>query len=68
MEEVSNRVRIDVDANACVGSGTCEMIDPEHFRLVDGKAQAVVDEVVTSEELDDAVADCPVRALTLRAP
>lgn len=66
MDHHDRHVRVDVDTNVCVGSGTCAMMDPEHFRLVDGKAHVVTEEVTLTEELDDAVLDCPVQALRLR--
>jgi ferredoxin len=46
----ANRVRVRIDAETCVGSGTCAMVDPDHFQLVDGKGR-------------DAVLDCPVQAI-----
>ncbi|NYG57176.1 ferredoxin [Nocardioides daedukensis] len=66
MNELDNEVHVDVDTNACVGSGTCAMIDPEHFSVVDGKAQVVAERVPATEDLEDAVADCPVQALSVK--
>lgn len=59
----SERAHVQVDRNVCVGSGTCVMVDPDHFELVDGKAQAVQGPLEVTEELGDAILDCPVRAI-----
>ena len=59
----NGRVRVRVDEDICVGSGTCAMLDPEHFELVDGKGRAVDEPVTETEDLADAVLDCPVQAI-----
>lgn len=61
------QVQVRVDAHACVGSGTCAMVDPEHFELVDGKARATSGAVEMTEDLEDAILDCPVQAI-MRTP
>lgn len=57
------RVEVHVDETVCVGSGTCVMIDPDHFELVDGKSKAPDEPVAETEDLRDAVLDCPVQAI-----
>jgi len=61
--ESQNRVQVRVDHDVCVGSGTCAMVDPDHFELVDGTAHAPRGAVEETEELADAVLDCPVQAI-----
>ncbi len=58
------RVRVSVDTVTCVGSGTCAMVDPQHFELVDGKARVSAGPLVVTEDLEDAILDCPVSAIT----
>ncbi|MCD9198940.1 ferredoxin [Aeromicrobium wangtongii] len=59
----SDKVWARVDEQVCVGSGTCAMVDPAHFSLVDGKGRATNEPVERTEELDDAILDCPVQAI-----
>jgi ferredoxin len=56
--------RVRVDTNLCVGSGTCAMVDPQHFELVDGKARASEGTLEVTEDLADAILDCPVQAIS----
>lgn len=57
-------VQVHIDHDTCVGSGTCAMVDPAHFTMVDGKGTPPPDPVATTEDLEDAVLDCPVQAIT----
>lgn len=59
----SDLVQVRVDEEVCVGSGTCVMVDPAHFTLVDGKGRAPGEPVERTEDLEDAVLDCPVQAI-----
>lgn len=61
--EITEQVQVRVDESVCVGSGTCAMVDPDHFRLVDGKGRGPEGAVDPTEELEDAVLDCPVQAI-----
>lgn len=54
---------VQVDREVCVGSGTCVMVDPDHFELVDGKAHAAEGPLEMTEDLADAILDCPVQAI-----
>lgn len=62
--ESSTKVQVRVDTGTCVGSGTCAMVDPEHFTLVDGKSRVSSDPLEHTEELEDAILDCPVQAIS----
>lgn len=63
MSETPRNVAISVDTSVCVGSGVCAMIDPDHFRLESGKARVTGEETVLTDELEDAVLDCPVQSI-----
>ena len=60
----SERTRVRIDTDVCVGSGTCAMVDPEHFEVVDGKARVADEPLEVTEDLADAVLDCPVMAIS----
>lgn len=64
MSETPKNVRISVDTSVCVGSGACAMIDPDHFRLEGGKAKVTRAETALTDELEDALLDCPVQAIS----
>lgn len=55
--------RVRVDTETCVGSGTCAMVDPHHFEIVDGKGRATDGPLDVTEDLEDAILDCPVQAI-----
>ncbi len=64
---MARRVRLHVDRDACIGSGTCVQLAPHVFALDDtGKARATVDEVESDARLWGAVESCPVLALAVR--
>jgi ferredoxin len=61
-------VRVGVDRDRCVGSGTCEALAPDVFEVDDDGVLVVLrDEPTPDEQSDvrDAVTACPTRALTL---
>jgi ferredoxin len=61
-------MRIAVDRDRCVGSGTCEALAPEVFEVDDDGVLVVLrDEPDEDEQSDvrDAVTACPTRALTI---
>jgi ferredoxin len=61
-------VRVAVDRDRCVGSGTCEALAPDVFEVDDDGVLVVLrDEPAADEQSDvrDAVTACPTRALTL---
>ena len=57
-----------VIAHTCIVSGTCEALVPSVFEIDDDGARVLLDPVPEELEDDvrDAVAQCPSRALTLR--
>jgi ferredoxin len=57
-----------VIAQTCIVSGTCEALVPSVFEIDDDGARVLLDPVPDELEDDvrDAVAQCPSRALTLR--
>jgi ferredoxin len=60
---VSPRWRLRVDADACIGSGSCAGIAPRHFRL-DGHVSTPVRETVAPDESVIAAAEsCPAEAI-----
>jgi ferredoxin len=60
-------MRVVVDRDRCVGSGTCEALAPDVFEVDDDGVLVVVREPTDGEEPDvrDAVTACPTRALSL---
>lgn len=53
--------------HTCIGSGSCVGVAPEYFRLdAAGRSQPVtVDVAPDDEDLLDAVASCPMEAITV---
>lgn len=62
---MSEQVRVTIDGSRCVGSGTCVGMAPGLFRLEEGLAQPILAVVGTSVDLLDAVASCPVEAISI---
>jgi ferredoxin len=60
---LSEKVRVTVDRDRCVGSGTCVGIAAEFFVMEAGAAAPVADVVMSTEDLVDAVLSCPVEAI-----
>jgi ferredoxin len=61
-------MRVGVDRDRCVGSGTCEALAPDVFEVDDDGVLVVLrDEPAEGEQADvrGAVSACPTRALTL---
>ncbi|GII20420.1 ferredoxin [Planosporangium mesophilum] len=57
------RVRVD---GACIGSGSCVGVAPGHFALgSDNRSRPLSDEIEPDEAILDAVASCPVEAITI---
>ena len=65
MEIMSRAIIVSVVVNAelCVGSGTCAMLDPDHFEIVDGKSRVTSGRLTLTDELDEAIQDCPMQAI-----
>ena len=61
-------MKVGVDRDRCVGSGTCEALAPDVFEVDDdGVLRLLREEPADGEQSDvrDAVNACPTRALTL---
>lgn len=54
--------KLNVNEN-CIGCGMCVSIDPEHFEIVDGLSQAISDDNLESEALENAINACPTAAI-----
>ncbi|MFI5909431.1 ferredoxin [Dactylosporangium sp. NPDC051541] len=54
-------------SDACIGSGSCVGVAPRHFELddVEGRAHPVGAESEPDEAVLDAVANCPMEAITV---
>lgn len=63
----TEKTRVIVDRALCIGSGMCTALAPEIFELDDDGVLVLRQEHVAAQalaELDDAIACCPVEALT----
>jgi ferredoxin len=59
-------MKVTVDADVCVGTGSCEALCPEVFELTDeGISKVKVDEVPSEHEgaVREAMDACPVDAI-----
>jgi ferredoxin len=56
-----------VDQDACVGCGLCADTCPEVFKMEDGLARVIVDEVPAeaAEQCREAADGCPVNAIRI---
>lgn len=60
------RYRIEVDRDACQGTGMCAGIAPEHFELgSDYLSRPLLPVAEANEALADAAECCPMEAITL---
>ncbi|MBB5913847.1 ferredoxin [Nocardia transvalensis] len=59
--------RIEVDREACLGSGLCAATAPEHFVIVDGRSRPVAERAEPAEAVVDAAESCPIEAILVRA-
>lgn len=61
-------MKIKVDFDLCESNALCEALAPTHFQIDDEDFLQVIDENVSSEDLDavrQAVAACPKSAISL---
>ncbi|MFF5219434.1 ferredoxin [Micromonospora sp. NPDC000442] len=63
---MSTAWRIQVDAERCIGSGSCVGMAPAHFRMESGVATPVSAAVEPTEAAIDAAESCPVEAIAVR--
>ncbi len=57
--------KIIVKKDLCIGAGPCEVLAPETFVVVDGKAIVKNPKGNTDEEILDAAKSCPVYAIEI---
>jgi ferredoxin len=60
-------MKVVVDEDKCVGTGSCEQSCPKVFRVVDGISKVLVDVVPKEEEANarEAVEGCPMGAIRI---
>lgn len=62
-------VRVQVNAEMCMGIGQCEMLEPEVFELDDeGMAKVVDGATLSPERAREAIDRCPSGAITAHPP
>lgn len=58
--------KVEVDPDRCMGTGGCVFIAPDVFDMADGGIAVVVGPVDSGDErVLNAIAECPMYALTL---
>jgi ferredoxin len=66
MAELSqtNRIRVEVDRDLCIGSGDCVATEPDVFQLDDeGKAVVIDPDAAAADDIVEAARNCPVTAI-----
>ena len=58
-------VRVTVDPELCMGSGTCMAVAPALFEMSDGGTALPLQRVVWSAKLDEAISRCPTGAIAV---
>jgi len=60
--------KIVVDADTCIGCGTCEGIAPEYFKVGDDGISEVIKQYDEKDKdiIEDAVDSCPSQAITVK--
>jgi len=60
-------MKATVDRDTCAGHAVCESVCPSVFKIVDGKAQVVVNEVPEEKEslCREAAQSCPTQAIKI---
>jgi ferredoxin len=63
---MTEQFRVEIDANVCIGSGTCEAIDPSVFEVGDDGVAVLVEGAAADEEtLRRAAESCPSGAIRI---
>ena len=58
--------RVEIDKGLCIGSGTCEALDPAVFQVGDDGIAYLVDDATPDEAvMREAAASCPSGAISL---
>ncbi|RKT53115.1 ferredoxin [Saccharothrix australiensis] len=60
------RWSVEVDSAACIGSGMCAGMAPDHFRLEGSTATPVSRLVEPDDVVVDAAESCPMEAILVR--
>ncbi|WNV83310.1 ferredoxin [Umezawaea sp. Da 62-37] len=58
--------QVQVDREACIGTGMCASSAAAYFRLENGKVTAVRDSIEPDELVTDAAESCPMEAILVR--
>lgn len=56
--------KVKVNAELCIGCGTCESLCPNVFKIEDGKSRVIAEECGECD-CQEAVDSCPVAAISL---
>ncbi len=63
---MSAKLRVTVDPERCVGSGTCEFFAPKVFEVgADGVAAVIGDADAHADDVAKAADGCPTEAITV---
>lgn len=66
-EEKETKKKLSVDADLCIGCGSCEGIAPEYFVLKDGVSVVTAEyDEADADLIDEAIDSCPVQAIILK--
>jgi ferredoxin len=57
--------KLSVLSNRCIGCGKCVRIDPSHFEINGNKSTVISSTNLSSPNLQLAINNCPVQAITL---
>ncbi|GGM53411.1 hypothetical protein GCM10012275_25530 [Longimycelium tulufanense] len=57
------RWQVEVDRDACIGSGMCVGTAPDAFDLVEGRSQPLAERIEPDEQVLAAAESCPVEAI-----
>lgn len=67
-EKKETKKTLEIDAEACIGCGTCESIAPDYFKIVDGVSEVIKEyNENDAEDIEEAINNCPVQAILLRS-
>ena len=60
-------MNVTIDEDTCLGCGQCEEVCPDIFKLIDDKAQVILDDIPSNLKdcCHEAEEICPVSAITI---